>query len=709
VVPGDLDGDDWDQDAAMAAFMADIECGYDLVTSSIGLEPDELDWPFPGDPGEWPGADGADGPAGDPAVGAPSRADGDAGPVAECLDPGSLPRGAAAPSPSRGSGSGFASRDVLDVALPDPALAGFADAAASGGVGVGRVYADLSDDELIGVLGGWRKTEAWAAAGRLSAVAELISRRPAESAGGPGTADGPTLGPSVIPGDVPAASGGTDCGGGPAAGNYAGDDGGGSNAPAAGEYAGGVGRGKIPAGWGKFCGDELAVAMAISRPAAERMLALAHDLAARLPLTARALHEGVIDLYKAQIIAEATRVLDDAAAAAAEAALLGAGVDGKTPGQIRAAAGRAVLHADPSAARRRREEAQKDARVELWREDAGTAALCGFGLPPDAALAADQRIRDRTIELKAAGVPGTMDQLRVRAYLDALLGQDTAAAARQDPCAPREPHDPGGAEPPAASTPDPGASSPGTGPGAPSAGMAAQINLTIPLATLLGLADRPGEAAGFGPIDADLARAMATAAATHPATTWCLTVTDPGGHPTAHGCARPTRGTKPRRPDPGGGGPAGPPPGPPPPQTEPPRTPGPGGNGRYGTWRLRPVANGPDLSIDVEPLAVTACDHRHQTRAHDPGGRLRHLIQIRDGDCTWPPCRRAARRCDFEHAIPWEAGGPTCACNAGARCRHHHHQKQAQGWKLEQHLPGYHTWTTPAGRSYTTGPTTYPV
>ena len=72
------------------------------------------------------------------------------------------------------------------------------------------------------------------------------------------------------------------------------------------------------------------------------------------------------------------------------------GSTGKTPGQLRAAAGRAVLKADPSAARKRREEAQKDARVQLWREDAGTAALCGFGLPPDAALAADQRIRDRT-------------------------------------------------------------------------------------------------------------------------------------------------------------------------------------------------------------------------------------------------------------------------------------------------------------------------
>ncbi len=75
---------------------------------------------------------------------------------------------------------------------------------------------------------------------------------------------------------------------------------------------------------------------------------------------------------------------------------------------------------------------------------------------------------------------------------------------------------------------------------------------------------------------------------------------------------------------------------------------------------------------------------------------------------TWPPCRRAAKRCDFEHAIPWEAGGKTCTCNAGARCRHHHHQKQAAGWQLTQHLPGYHAWTTPAGREYTTGPITYP-
>ena len=42
----------------MAAFLADLEAGYDLFTSPIGVEPDELDGPFAGDPGEWPGVTG---------------------------------------------------------------------------------------------------------------------------------------------------------------------------------------------------------------------------------------------------------------------------------------------------------------------------------------------------------------------------------------------------------------------------------------------------------------------------------------------------------------------------------------------------------------------------------------------------------------------------------------------------------------------------
>jgi len=629
--------------------------------------------------------------------------------VPECMDAGFLPRGrAGGPAITNlargGRGTGFASGAELDTALPGPALAGFADAAGSD-----RAYTDLDDDELIGTLTAWQKTEAWAASGKLSAVAELIRRRPGEA----GTSDGPA---------------------------------------------------GAPVGWGKFCSDELAVALASSQRAAERMLGVAYDLAFRLPRTTQALSEGLIDSYKAQIIAEATRVLDDAGAAAAESLVL-ADVAGKTPGQIRAMIGRAILRVDPDAARQRREQAQRDARVELWREDVGTAALCGFGLPPDEALAADQMISSRALELKAAGMAGTMDQLRVRAYLDVLLGQDSSpvlagqdSSARQstEGAGPAETEGQGPADDPA-DTPDRAADEPGsphtgaagadaselpnsdqrgggssqsgggTGSG-PAIGIAAQINMTIPLATLLGLAERPGEAAGFGPLDPALARAMATAAATHPATTWCLTVTDQDGHPTAHGCARPTHRAGPG-PRPGyrtgpGSGTAGQPTGPSPPATSSPGGHGrhgprgrdggpdnepPGGHGGYGVWRHRHVDHGPDLTVNLEPLAITDCDHRHETAAHDPSDKLRHLIHIRDGECTWPPCRRSARRCDFEHAIPWEAGGRTCACNAGARCRHHHHAKQAPGWRLDQHQPGYHTWTTPSGRQYTTGPTSYPV
>ena len=44
------------------------------------------------------------------------------------------------------------------------------------------------------------------------------------------------------------------------------------------------------------------------------------------------------------------------------------------------------------------------------------------------------------------------------------------------------------------------------------AGFAGRINLTTPLATLLGLAGRPGEIGGIGPIDPGLARDLANAA-----------------------------------------------------------------------------------------------------------------------------------------------------------------------------------------------------
>jgi hypothetical protein len=79
----------------------------------------------------------------------------------------------------------------------------------------------------------------------------------------------------------------------------------------------------------------------------------------------------------------------------------------------------------------------------------------------------------------------------------------------------------------------------GAVPGEVPAGFAARTNLTLPLATLLDLAERPGFMPGIGPIDPALVRDLAAAASRNPRSTWCLTITDPDGRPVAHGCGRP--------------------------------------------------------------------------------------------------------------------------------------------------------------------------
>src|SRR6185312_12580825 len=223
-------------------------------------------------------------------------------------------------------------------------------------------------------------------------------------------------------------------------------------------------------------------------------------------------------------------------------------------------------------------------------------------------------------------------------------------------------------------------------PGGGGGGFAGRVTLTVPLGTVAGRADRPGELSGHGPVDPWLARDLAAAAARNPKTTWCVTVTDEHGHAVGHGCARPAPRSHRKRAGPGPPGfcftPAsrdGPP-------------------GGYGTWRLRVPGGGPDLIVAIDTLDTRHCQHRYQARGHDPGARLRHLSQVRHATCTSPVCRRPAPACDFEHNTPYEAGGRTCLCNGGPKCRHDHRLKQQPGWKVDQLPDGTFRWTTPAGR-----------
>jgi hypothetical protein len=421
--------------------------------------------------------------------------------------------------------------------------------------------------------------------------------------------------------------------------------------------------------------DEPANALGESRTRAYALLGTAGHLDSHLPGTRAALLDGTISMAKAQIIANATGLLDPAEARAAETEVLDRAARLTPPG-LRATIARAVIKAAPKKARERRENAAKDMRVERWAEDSGNAALMGRELPPDEVLAADQRITAWANELRTAGLDGDMDQLRARAYLDLLLGKDSRP--RQD----------GAAAPPASPA------------GAAAGGFAGRVTLTIPLGTAAGLTDRPGELAGLGPVDPWLARDLAAAAAQNPKTTWCVTVTDQHGHAVGHGCARPEPKSHRKRAGPG-----------------PPRGAGfcftpasrDGPPGGYGTWRLRVPGGRPDLLVTLDPLTTQDCDHRYEARGHDPGVKLRHLSQVRHATCTSPICRRPAAQCDFEHNTPYEAGGRTCLCNGGPKCRHDHRLKQHPKWKVDQLPDGTFRWTTPAGRTYTTEPTRYPI
>ena len=621
----------------------------------------------------------------------------------EALPAGLLPRDC-------GDGPGFAAGGVADRLAPDVALAGFARDAWADGLD------RLSDDELIGVLRAWRRLNSWTAAGELAAVTELNDRRIAQVAAG---AD-PHLAEHVD--------------------------------------------------------DELAVSLTLTARSADALLEFACGLA-RLPVTRAALAAGEIDRAKALVITEEVGCLDDAHAAAVEAAIIGR-APRQTTGRLRAATKRAVLGVDPAAVRKRRDRAQQEARVEVWDEHSGTAALAGRDLPPADVLAADKRINALAKHLKSAGLDGTLDQLRARVYTALLLGQPVESLEPPDterPGSDRPGSESPGSESPGTEPPrdergggqplggepgggvsqstersrgeSPGADSQSGGPGGGGSGsgghqqrepgadeprprdadpdrtwssearpggtqrgetqshvsrssearrgdsrstespaaspgeragfggpaLTGSVNLTLPLTTWLGATQEPGDAAGFGPIPADDARALVDLVASQPAARWCLTLTDRDGRAIGHGCAR----AGPER-----------------------RRSGRGGAGPDDDWAL---------TVTVRPLAIDGCAHQRETAGYRPSPSLHHVIDVRHRTCSFPGCRRPAAQCDQDHTVPYDQGGRTCECNLACLCRRHHRAKQAQGWQLDQPEPGVLLWTLPHGRSYRVEPTGYPI
>lgn len=98
--------------------------------------------------------------------------------------------------------------------------------------------------------------------------------------------------------------------------------------------------------------------------------------------------------------------------------------------------------------------------------------------------------------------------------------------------------------------------------------------------------------------------------------------------------------------------------------------------------------------VSGEPIAADT---------YRPSAELRRFIDARDQHCRAPGCRRKAAGCDFDHTIPWAAGGATSSRNGAALCRSHHTMKH-RGWSLHQGDRGELTWISPNGRRHTDRP-----
>jgi Domain of unknown function (DUF222) len=601
--------------------------------------------------------------------------------------------------PRQGSGlpellAGFEHDGTWAGAPPSAALAAVLEAAA----GPGGLYEGADTDALVGIVRQWTAIESWAAAGMLAALRAMMR-----------------------------------------------EDGGGRPLLRR--------RGDLPDGWDDSLNYEIAEALAMGPVSAGNLASLAWTLGSRLPGIGRLLADGTVTRAKAKLIAATFEPLDDGEAARAEALILPE-VAGKTYFQVERLAWRAALAVAPDVAERRRAKAERErARVTVFREESGAVGLSGRDLPTAQALAGHANVVARAGQYEASGAfPGqTASSLQALAYLHLLNGvtaRDAIAFARAGAAEPPGgEHDDGGHDEDAGSPAgasggsgshggdqgrdgddeDPGdGEAPGNGPGpgngddGPGSGASHPVlpEVTVPLATLQGRAARQGDNRLLGPLDPAMARELAAAAARSPHARWEVTIVDDHGYAVGHGIARPKRG---KRQEPKQPGPplcalparvnitvtenlvrqlaAQPRSGAPPGEWElAPRT--------AGSWALTLPA-GLELAVRFDVVPTHACDHRYRVNGYVPSERLRRLIQVRDHECTFPPCSRPARDSDFEHTIPYDKGGETDACNAAARSRRCHQVKQMPGWTVTQPKPGWHVWTTPTGRSYIQGPWRY--
>lgn len=271
--------------------------------------------------------------------------------------------------------------------------------------------------------------------------------------------------------------------------------------------------------------DELAMRLACSRRAAQRLVRDGRALDNELLLTAGAVRAGQLGGAQLRVICE--RLADrpgPLAWAVQEAVLPGAAT--RTPRQLAADVDRELLRVDAEDAADRLARARSKRHVCHPRPLPDGMAGIWAVVPAADAVQVDGLLEATARAARAAGDPHTVDQIRTDTFTGLLTGRIAVLAPAAD-AVPLV----AGAAPLVAGGIDNDDIADARGAATSAANVAApapvirvpkvRINVTVALSTLMGLDDAPAELAGFGPIPADQARALATEGP------WRRLVTDP--------------------------------------------------------------------------------------------------------------------------------------------------------------------------------------
>lgn len=244
---------------------------------------------------------------------------------------------------------------------------------------------------------------------------------------------------------------------------------------------------------------QVALTSGLTQGAALARVEEAMTLVHRLPQILAALGEARLSYRSARVIIEefvglAEEQLDEAQRQILER------VAGRNPSQIRGCAKRVVARLDVDAVRRRAERAVQeryvrlepaaDGMATLWAHLPAPQALTLYGLVDDyARRAGGGPDEDRSMDARRADA---MYDLIVNPELDTCHPDPAIAARAQRRARARE-------------------------------RVHTEIRVTVPLSVLAGAREAPGELSGYGPVDAEVARALAG----DPTSVWRRLVTDP--------------------------------------------------------------------------------------------------------------------------------------------------------------------------------------